>query len=844
MLLLASCGNGDDDDTILPPPDTEPPTIAMVMPTSDDVPVDTMINVRFSEAMDATSTTAAFTSVPPIVCDLTVNRDTLTCAPREQLPFNQNYSVTIETGASDVAGNSLVEARTFAFTTAAPDDAIAPTVTDARPASGSEDVARNSNILISFSEPMDVDATTAAFSSEPEISCTFSFNATNNRLLCDPVASFADNTEYVVQIDTSATDEAGNALASTFSFSFRTFSEVVIPDNTTPSIDSFVNPASAITEEEVTFEWQVSDADEDDALSCMLDPGDGSDRYQIADCLATTSQTHSYSIPGIYVPTLTVRDDSLAPNSSASFSSIIEITGENQRPSVQFLNFNEPEEDDDPQAFSFFAEAEDDGEVVRYDWDFGDGNSTTTTDPETMHVYTAPGIYLVTVTAVDDEDARASLTTTIDVVDGQIGEPCNRPGNILMFPDSSLEQAIRASLEAQNGAPVGENILCSDIASLLDLASEDSSIESLAGLEQAVSLQALSLPNSTISNLAPLAELTSLERINLNGNQLTDLSPLADLPNLTLLFVANNDISDLSPLARLSSLTRLDVGDNDFDSLEPLSGLTNLTQLGIYGNGLDNLAALSGLANLTLLSASDNMVSDISAITSLTELRVVSLSNNVIETLAGMEMLTKLETFFIRNNSISDIRPLNGIVTLRQLNLAGNQIIDISPVASLSGLDDLDISGNAVRDITPLVDNPGWTAGDDINIVDNCLFLDLGDPDFINLNILIGLGIEVTFGAQRECDPIVVTVTPSATNIDPGVLVELTAAIEGVPVSGVIWEAAEGTLVTNGNMAAFSAPETPGTYTVTVRAVADSSATAEATIIVIDPNAESEGETP
>jgi hypothetical protein len=444
----------------------------------------------------------------------------------------------------------------------------------------------------------------------------------------------------------------------------------------------------------------------------------------------------------------------------------------------------------------------------------------------------------------DDEDARASLTVTVTVIDGQIGEPCNRPGNILMFPDSSLEQAIRASLEAQNGTPVGENILCSDIASLLELIAPNTSVESLAGLEQAVSLQTLALANSNIVNLAPLAELTSLERINLNGNQITDLSPLAGLTNLTLLFVANNDISDLSPLAGLTSLTRLDVGSNDFDSLEPLSSLTNLTQLGIYGNDLNDLTALSSLTNLTLLSASDNMISDITPITGLTELRVVSLANNAIETLMGMEALTKLEQLLIRNNTIMDIRPLDGIITLRQLSLAGNQIIDVSPVASLSGLDDLDISGNAVRDIAPLVDNPGWTAGDDINIVDNCLLLNLGDPDFINLNILVGLGVEVTFGAQRECDPIVVTVTPSATNVDPGVLVELTAAIEGAPVSGVIWEAAEGALVTNGNMAAFSAPETPGTYTVTVRAVADSSATAEATIIVIDPNAEEGGETP
>ena len=138
-------------------------------------------------------------------------------------------------------------------------------------------------------------------------------------------------------------------------------------------------------------------------------------------------------------------------------------------------------------------------------------------------------------------------------------------------------------------------------------------------------------------------------------------------------------------------------------------------------------------------------------------------------------------------------------------------------------------------DLQPLVDNPAWTPGDDLNIVDNCLRLDLGNIDFINLNILIGQGVEVTFGAQRDCAPITVSVTPVTTTVTAGTLVELSASLEGAAVSGIRWEADGGELIINGNLAAFSSPETPGTYTVTATATADSQASASATIIVTAP---------
>lgn len=838
LVLLAACGSSDDP-IVLPPPDTTPPQIVTVTPTRDDTALDATITVLFSEAMDATSTSAAFSSSPSIDCAVVVTVDTLTCEPREPLALRETYTITISTAASDRAGNSLVEGRTFRFTTVAPDDSVPPTVVSTRPADGTQDVARNANISVTFSEAMDTTAVMAAFESEPSISCTFTFNAARDTLICATTSRLADNTSYTVSLNESATDLAGNPLPAPFTFGFDTFSEVVIPpDNTAPEITAFSATGSARTAEPMTFTWQVQDADQDsngDTLSCTLNPGDGTAPYQIADCQATTSQTHSYQTAGTFTATLTVRDSSGAANDTATATTSLEISGENQRPSLLFLNFDPPADDAEEQVFTFFTEAQDDGEIIRYEWRFGDGNRLSTEDPSASHTYTAAGMYLVTVTAVDDEEARATLSVSILVEDTQIGEPCSRPGNILTFPDANLAAAVRAAITAQTGNPLEGDILCSDVASLLELIAPDSNIESLAGLEQAISLQTLSLANNAISNLSPLAELTRLERINLNNNAISDITPLASLVNLTSLFITSNDISDISPLAGLSNLTRLDLGNNNAANLNALGGLSGLRQLGIYNNGVDSLAALAPLVNLTFLSASDNLISDLSPLTALTDLRVIGLANNALETTNGLESLARLEILLLNGNALRNIAALTDKTNLRQLNLANNNLINITPLSTLTGLDELNIAGNAVRDLQPLIDNPAWSAGDSIDIVDNCLRLNLGDIDFINLNILISRGIEATFGAQRDCAPITVSLTPITTTVSAGTLVELSARLEGAPVSGILWQADGGELIVNGNIAAFSSPETPGTYTVTATAAADSQASANATIIVTTP---------
>lgn len=53
------------------------------------------------------------------------------------------------------------------------------------------------------------------------------------------------------------------------------------------------------------------------------------------------------------------------------------------------------------------------GEIVKYEWVFGDGHTATGPDPD--HTYASPGTYTVKLTVTDEKGAVASKTKQVDV---------------------------------------------------------------------------------------------------------------------------------------------------------------------------------------------------------------------------------------------------------------------------------------------------------------------------------------------------------------------------------------------------------------------------------------------
>lgn len=88
----------------------------------------------------------------------------------------------------------------------------------------------------------------------------------------------------------------------------------------------------------------------------------------------------------------------------------------------------------------------DDGLIVSRNWDFGDGGTSTSLNPE--HTYTSTGVFTVTLTLTDDQDATASETIQITVTEAPVsvfsispesGIAENAPASFTFDPTGSFD---------------------------------------------------------------------------------------------------------------------------------------------------------------------------------------------------------------------------------------------------------------------------------------------------------------------------------------------------------------------------------------------------------------------
>jgi len=96
------------------------------------------------------------------------------------------------------------------------------------------------------------------------------------------------------------------------------------------------------------------------------------------------------------------------------------VTLPNQPPIANFTY--SPEEPVVNQSVTFDASSsyDPDGNITAYEWDFGDGNITSTTHEIIKHSYSESGVYEVTLTVTDNEGAKNSTTKMITVYSGAI----------------------------------------------------------------------------------------------------------------------------------------------------------------------------------------------------------------------------------------------------------------------------------------------------------------------------------------------------------------------------------------------------------------------------------------
>ncbi|MGD8747439.1 MAG: Ig-like domain-containing protein, partial [Balneolaceae bacterium] len=233
--------------TTASPPDNTPPQISSTNPADNqkDLPVNTSITVMFSEKMDPSSinnnTFILRKGSTGVSGTITYSGNTASFVPSADLDFSTKYSAIITNGVQDLAGNKLENNYSWSFTTGKEPDNIAPRLTSTDPADNETNVAVNTNISATFSEPMDpstINSNTFRVSQNGS-AVNGSLSYSGSTAIFSPDSDFDFNSTYAVTVTTGVQDLAGNNMASSVSWSFTTASP---PDNTPPQISS-TNPA-------------------------------------------------------------------------------------------------------------------------------------------------------------------------------------------------------------------------------------------------------------------------------------------------------------------------------------------------------------------------------------------------------------------------------------------------------------------------------------------------------------------------------------------------------------------------------------------------------------------------
>jgi hypothetical protein len=224
--------------------DVTPPTITSRSPASGATGFSRTANitVTFSESMDATTVNGSTfelrdpsNALVSAVVSYNATTRVATLNPNPTLLALTTYTARVRGGATDprakdAAGNALAADSTWSFTTVA--DTTPPTVTAIVPASGATGVAATTTVRATFSEDMDpatINTNTVQLTAPGGalVPATVTYAAATLIATLTPSSTLAAFTVYTATVrggttDPRVKDQAGNALATTRTWNFRT----------------------------------------------------------------------------------------------------------------------------------------------------------------------------------------------------------------------------------------------------------------------------------------------------------------------------------------------------------------------------------------------------------------------------------------------------------------------------------------------------------------------------------------------------------------------------------------------------------------------------------------------
>src|SRR6185312_12045693 len=240
--------------------DATAPVATLVSPpdTSTNVPVNTIVHVRFNEPIDpltvnagtiqlATGTTTSVANSP----SFSNNNQDVIITPQDPLPDNTAMTIMVQ-GVEDLAGNQVVT-KTTQFTTGAGPLAVQPQVINGNPFSGATNVPLNTLITLQSNVPVDpgsVNTGTFSVSDNTTGAVAGTTSVSADGLTISFLPSVPLGVERSVSVSFSnrgITDLAGNLLTCSSLFCNFSFTTSPIADRVSPAVVG-VSPPNQLTQ--------------------------------------------------------------------------------------------------------------------------------------------------------------------------------------------------------------------------------------------------------------------------------------------------------------------------------------------------------------------------------------------------------------------------------------------------------------------------------------------------------------------------------------------------------------------------------------------------------------------
>ncbi|HDN50444.1 MAG TPA: PKD domain-containing protein [Thermoplasmatales archaeon] len=210
-------------------------------------------------------------------------------------------------------------------------------------------------------------------------------------------APFKVSAEGVHTLEYQATDNAGNT-ETKHQITFE------ILKNKKPTADFSYTPTSPTDLDTITFADQ-SDDEDGEVVAWAWDFGDNTTS-------TLQNPTHKYADNGTYVVKLTVTDDKGA---TATKQQIITVTND---PPTALFKFDPTKPKIREEVTFTSLSADEDGTIVNFTWDFGDGNISYEENP--VHIFEKKGTYNVTLTVIDNDGATHQTMLQVKVTKEEV----------------------------------------------------------------------------------------------------------------------------------------------------------------------------------------------------------------------------------------------------------------------------------------------------------------------------------------------------------------------------------------------------------------------------------------